>query len=384
MTCRGATCGTINMSIANSFVTSNSFILEPKWKIKNKFIELLFNSLDKDQLLSGTAQPQITLTSFKQFPIPLPPLNEQKRIVNKVSPMLDKIEQAKELINQAEKSFEERKAAILVKAFRGELTEQWRKKNDDVELDREIINNVQVQNRELDSYEAPYNLPKSWCWGKLNNLFSKKLRNGYSPKSTNEVTATKALKLSATTQGYFKEDEYKYVIEEIPEDSPYWLKNGDFLIQRGNSLKYVGTTALYTGKDNKYIFPDLMMRARIDEGIIIPQLIVRWANSHSGRKYFMNNATGTAGNMPKINQKVVKNLPVPLMPREEQKKLVEILNPILVKQQQVQEKIEKTKEKIDELEKVILAKAFRGELGTNNPKEESALELLKEILQENL
>lgn len=96
--------------------------------------------------------------------------------------------------------------------------------------------------------------------------------------------------------------------------------------------------------------------------------------------YFRANATGTAGNMPKINQKVVSQTPLNLPTFDEQIEIVRILESLFVKVQQSKEAAEAVLSQIDTMKKAILARAFRGELGTNDPTEESAVELIKAVL----
>lgn len=97
---------------------------------------------------------------------------------------------------------------------------------------------------------------------------------------------------------------------------------------------------------------------------------------------FLEQAT-TAGSrsvLPKINQKELSQIKVRLTCIEEQLEVVHILNSIFAKEQQAKEAAEQVIEQIDTMKKAILARAFRGELGTNDPTEESAEELLKAVL----
>lgn len=71
------------------------------------------------------AQPKYVQT----YPIPLPPLSEQQRIVERIEELLAKLDEAKERLQEVADSFAVRKAAILHKAFTGELTKQWRLEN---------------------------------------------------------------------------------------------------------------------------------------------------------------------------------------------------------------------------------------------------------------
>lgn len=76
----------------------------------------------------------------------------------------------------------------------------------------------------------------------------------------------------------------------------------------------------------------------------------------------------------------VKTIPLPFASLDEQAEIVHILDNLIAKEQQAKEAAEKVLEQIDLIKKSILARAFRGELGTNDPSEESAVELLRQVL----
>lgn len=372
MTCRGATCGTINMTLPKSFVTSNSLILKPKWNANLKFVKYLFESLNKRDLISGSAQPQITVKAFSEYYLPFPPIKEQERIAEKVENLLTKIDEAEQIIVETNKAFESRRASILDKTFHGELTKHWRNKsNFPMDVDQEISDS---------NKEIPFILPNGWKWKFAKDLFIEFPRNGYSPKSVESPSITKTLKLGAITKGYFKPEEHKYIMEKVPEDSYLWLKKGDFLIQRSNSIEYVGTAAVYTGEDNEYIYPDLIMKGKVNEKLVQCEWLVYWVNSYYGKDYIRKNATGTAGNMPKINKTILGNMLIPIPPNDEQKEALRILKQILLKEEKVKNLIEECSSHTDLLRKQILSKAFQGKLGTNDPTEESSIELLNEII----
>ena len=155
------------------------------------------------------------------------------------------------------------------------------------------------------------------------------------------------------------------------------------LILRANSLEKVGMSALYTGKEHEFIYPDLMMKLTIKEPNI-KRFIDYYLKTDEILNYFRLNATGTAGNMPKINQKVVLETPLILPTIQEQSEIVRILDDLFSKEQQAKEAAEAVLEQIDLIKKSILARAFRGELGTNDHIEESAVELVKDIVFNNI
>ena len=85
--------------------------------------------------------------------------------------------------------------------------------------------------------------------------------------------------------------------------------------------------------------------------------------------------------MPKINQKVVSDTPILVPTIDEQREIVRILDDLFEQEQQAQSAVETVLADIDTLKKSILARAFRGELATNDPGEESAVEMLKEVMK---
>ncbi|BBP91328.1 hypothetical protein BsIDN1_49460 [Bacillus safensis] len=92
----------------------------------------------------GDNSPSVRSTDYEKMPLPLPPVNEQKRIAEKVERLLSKIEEAKQLIEEAKETFELRRAAILDKAFRGELTRKWRGENADITTANEWIEQINL------------------------------------------------------------------------------------------------------------------------------------------------------------------------------------------------------------------------------------------------
>ena len=89
---------------------------------------------------------------------------------------------------------------------------------------------------------------------------------------------------------------------------------------------------------------------------------------------------GSRSVFPKINQKELSNLIVQITDIKEQMKIVSELDVLFAREQQVKDAAEQVTEQIDTMKKSILARAFHGELGTNDPSEESAVELLKRVL----
>lgn len=169
--------------------------------------------------------------------------------------------------------------------------------------------------------EKLFQIPSRWEWARLSEVALIGPTNGLSPKPQVVPTDVRCLSLSATTQGFFKSDCFKYVDVASEVAKQFFLKSGDLLIQRGNSIDYVGIAAIYDGPDDAYIYPDLMMRLKLSQSVnagFMQMVLV----CSEGRNYFKSKATGTQGTMPKVNQATVAGVPVPVPPFAEQSRIV--------------------------------------------------------------
>ncbi len=289
-------------------------------------------SLTTAGIIGGTS-----INKFNQIPVPIPPFEEQKRIAMKVNELMvlcDKLEDEQKaqhtLKTQAVQSAMHRLTSaedpasfgislnILERTF-----SNWFDDLTTVKHLRSTILQLAIRGNLSGESEVvkTTNMPKNWRQCKLGELLSFGPKNGYSPKPVDYETQTKSLTLSATTSGSFDASKTKFIDETIPADSHLWLDKGDILIQRGNSSEYVGVSAIYNGKRGIFIYPDLMMKIRVTEDAI-PEYIHLALLAPTTRAYFLKNATGTSGSMPKINQVVVKSTPIPLPPPAEQKRIV--------------------------------------------------------------
>ncbi|WP_419085066.1 restriction endonuclease subunit S [Phascolarctobacterium succinatutens] len=94
--------------------------------------------------------------------------------------------------------------------------------------------------------------------------------------------------------------------------------------------------------------------------------------------YLENSAVGST--LKNLNEKIVRKIPVPQFSNEEQHEIVRLIDDLLARERAAQQAAEQALASIDLMKKSILARAFRGELGTNKA---SALELLRQVLAEN-
>lgn len=341
----------------DAWLNQHIFRVDPYKVVDNNFLyyTILESISELYQKSHGMGMVHVTKGVFESHEVLLPPLNEQKRIAKKVDELLATVESTKSRLNNTQIIMKRFRKSILIAASTGNLTSEWREEN---------------------------GVNDEWRNTTLDQVILKKPKNGYSPKGVSYETPVKNLTLTATTSGKFIDGYYKYVDIDIENDSHLWLNPGDILIQRGNSIDYVGISAIYNGEKKKYIYPDLMMKILSDHKHIDNSFLHYVLLSDSTRQYFKDNATGTSGNMPKINQQVVMNTPLKLPSLAEQKEIVSQLESLFSLADLVEEKIEAAKKCVDKLTESILAKALKGELVPQDPKDEPAKKLLEHIKAE--
>lgn len=125
-----------------------------------------------------------------------------------------------------------------------------------------------------------------------------------------------------------------------------------------------------------------MMKIQVIEEKATYEFIFYALSNKATRLYFRKNATGTAGNMPKINQPIVMNTPVSLPSIAEQKEIVRRVESFFKAADTIEQQYREVKAQLDQLDQSILAKAFRGELVPQDPNDEPASILLERIRAE--
>ncbi|WP_338953138.1 restriction endonuclease subunit S [Fusobacterium nucleatum] len=349
---------------------------------------------------SATTISILNKSSTEKLFFPLSPLNEQKRIVEKLDFLFDKTKRAKEIIEEIKVDIENRKISILDRAFKGVLTSKWRNENkvSDVKELLKSINDEKIKKWEEDCIQAekdgnkkpkkpnikevedmivpveeqPYKLPNSWVWvynKSLTEIIGDGLHGTPNYDSNGEYyfingSNLKNLKIEIN-------DETKKINRIEYEKYKKKLGNSTILLSINGTL---GNIALY--KDEKIVLGKSAAYLNYSVTEIIPFIIFLLKTPYF-KLFCEENYTGST--IKNIPLSALRNFLIPLPPLEEQQEIVRILDEVLENENKVKELLE-LEERIDILEKSILNKAFKGELGTQNSSDESAIELLKEIL----
>ena len=314
-----------------------------------------FYLLSTDRFVNGgrhtysgvVGQQRISMDYVKSYAFPLPPLSEQQRIVNRIKSLFAKLDEAKEKIQNVLDGAESRKAAILHQAFTGKLTAKWRKENgvSDDSWEKKTLDSICVS-----IYDGDHMAP---------------------PKTESGIPF---LVISNVNKGKLSFKNTRFVSKEYYDSVSDTRKP-----QLGDVLyTIVGSYGIPVVVDNDRAFcfqrhMALLKPSKVDTYFLWYQLQT---------KEFYNKATEIATGTAQLTVPIkgLRKLKISLPVQAEQQEIVRRLDNLLNKEKSICKSCEVSLAAIEAMKKAILAKAFRGELGTNNPAEESSKELLREII----
>ena len=402
----GATIGKIGIFAKDMATNQACAVVKAFNEIENMYLFYFFKNA-KERLIEkakGGAQPNISQEILKNFPFSLPPIEEQKRIVEKLDSLFEKIQKIKEIIEEVKEKTTLRKESILSKAFSGELTEQWRDKNytenarellvkindEKIKLWEDECKKAEIEGRKkptkpklktidemlIPQEEEPYKLPNNWVWTRLGDIFT--IERGGSPRPikdflVNDIDGINWIKIGDTELGkkYINSTKEKIKKEGIKKSR--YVKKGDLLLT--NSMSF----------GRAYI---LNCDGCIHDGWLVLQPVFNQINReyfyhllNSKHMYNVFSELAKGSTVKNLNKDLVKTVAISLPPLEEQKEIVKVLDKVFEEENRISDLIS-LENKIEILEKTILDKAFRGELGTGNNNDEPAIELLKKCLAE--
>lgn len=355
---------------------------------------------------SATTIAILNKSKTEELLFPLPPLEEQKRIVEKLDSLFEKIQKIKEIIEEVKEKTTSRREAILSKAFSGELTEKWRGENH-TENARELL--VKINDEKLKLWEdeckkaedegrkkpakpklktidemlvgaeeMPYKLPNNWVWTRLGDIVDvkggKRIPKG--EEFSKEKTKNIYLRVTDFKNRGIDFENLKFISDEIAEKiNNYRISSKDIYLSIAGTIGKVGIIPQKI--DNSFLTENACKLTNINN--IDQKFLLNLLESSLIKKEIKSSITSSG--QPKLAIFRIENFPILLPPLEEQKEIVRVLDKIFEEENRISELIS-LENKIEILEKTILDRAFRGELGTGNSDDEPAIELLKKCLEE--
>ena len=338
--------GTTNQQINSAIPKINSLCLYYYLCTENFVQDLL-------SMASATTIAIVNKSKMESCAFPLPPLSEQQRIVERIEELFAKLDEAKERLQEVADSFAVRKAAILHKAFTGELTKQWRWENG-------VSYESWEEKKGEDFFEYVTSGSRGWAkyYSDKGSIF---IRMGNLNHGTMELD--------------FSDIQYVELPDQV-EGQRSKLQKNDILI---SITADVGMIALVREDMDAYINQHVALARPKND--LYAEFLAWYFVSNDGLQQMQNKQRGATKiglGLQDIRSIILK---IPTLP--EQHEIVRLIDDLLARERAAQQAAEQALASIDLMKKSILARAFRGELGTNKASEASALELLKQVLAEN-
>lgn len=341
----------------------------------------------------GGSLMRVKPSTLKGYPLPLAPIPEQQRIVEKIETLFAELDKGEEAVREVQKLLARYRQSMLKAAVTGELTADWRAANGPPkETGEELLARVLKQRRESwqgrGRYKEPKeqngkelpDLPDGWAWVTVDQLLRSDLSNGRSVPDAEE--GFPVLRLTALKQGLIDLKERKIGAWDAESASNYLVHQHDVLVSRGNgSKRLVGLGGIVAECPDGIAYPDTMIRIPPLLEFVLPDWFIQIWNSPFMRAQIEAAAKTTAG-IYKINQGDIRAFAIPLPPLEEQNAVAALVEEGL-SQTKVTENWCKTElKRSTALRQSILKDAFSGNLIPQDPSDEPAEELLERVRTE--
>jgi type I restriction enzyme S subunit len=300
---------------------ANRELLDPSW-----LYHLCRSDVVLDQVLPrmrGASYPAVTDGDVLTSEIPLPPLDEQRRIVARIEELFARIEEARRLRAAADEDAERLMSAALEEIFREAETEGWPIKT-------------------------------------VGNVIEGKPQYGTSQKASEEPVGVPILRMGNIVDDQVSFDSLKYINLPPDEEAKYLLREGDILFNRTNSAELVGKSAVYPG-GRRAVFASYLIRIVADCRKAMPHFVAAYINSPLGRQYIQSQLTRAIGQV-NVNAKKLQAMPIPVPPLPEQRRIVEYLDGVQAQVVELKRLQAESAAELERLSGAVLARAFRGEL----------------------
>lgn len=335
-----------------------------------------------NQRLRGIQLPRLTTKDLLALTVPVAPLAEQRRIVAKVEALFSESKTVREALDKVAVLLRRFSQSVLAKAFGGELNQ--RAPNDEtgqkfmerMGQERQRIWNLEKRGR----YKQPLTpdvaslpkLPSNWCWATIDQLSI--VVRGASPRPAGDS---------------------RFFGGKIP-----WITVGSLTADEQPHLETVRETVTEAGRDaSRYIEPHTLLLTNSGATLGVPKITLIGGCINDGivgllhvdyplksyLYYFLKSQTkrlrdiNQGAAQPNLNTDIIRAIKVPIPPLKEQEEIVARIEGLFSLSDRIEIDVKKTKEKTDSIDRVILARAFRGELVPQDSNDELASVLLKRI-----
>lgn len=288
---------------------------------------------------------------LSRFPVPLAPLNEQRRIVAKLEELLSDLDAGVAALERVRAKLKRYRAAVLKAAVEGRLTANWREQHPAAEPASELLDRILDERRRLweteqearftaakktppknwrENYVEPPppdssglpQLPQGWCWTTMDAISSVVggVTKGQRRNGEASYRQVPYLRVANVQRGFLDLSEMKAIDATERDIADLRLQPGDILFNEGGDRDKLGRGWVWGGEIEECIHQNHVFRARL----FLPELQSKFFSHHGnsfGREWFTREGKQSV-NLASINLTVLKRFPIPLPPVAEQREML--------------------------------------------------------------
>lgn len=398
------------------FGSTEFHVLRPQEGISAEYVYYYvsgktFRREAEHNMSGAVGQRRVTTPYLSACQLPLPPSEEQRRIVARIEELFSELDDGIASLNKAREQLRVYRQSLLKNAFAGKLTARWREENRDklesVEaLQKRILSErAERYRQELAAWESggrrgskpkpPKPLPRvtpeeiaempelpcGWAYVRVGAVIDDPVY-GTAKKCDYESGGKGVLRIPNVVSGRVDASDLKFAEFSDDEIATYRLEAGDILVIRSNgSVSIVGKCALVTPRESDFLYAGYLIRLRPLQGLVVPAYLVNALASHALRKQIEEKAKSTSG-VNNINTGEIQSLIFSLCGTEEQRQILSEVESRLSEVDQLDQMLTTALQQADALRQSILRKAFSGRLVAQDENDEPAAKLLERIRAE--
>lgn len=313
------------------WVNNHAHVLQATEHVLLEYVEIYINAISLVPYVTGSAQPKLSQHMMSKIPVPVPPIEEQQRIVETVRSVSEHLGLIDTLQSQYQDNLATLKSKIIDAGIQGKLTEQLPEDGNAEELYQQIQREKLALEKAgkikkskplppISDEEKPFDIPENWKWYRLSDISSTNIGLTYHPEDVCD-DGTIVIRSSNIVNSKMDYSDIVKVKCEIRKNQ--YLNNNDIVIcARNGSKALVGKCAIYEGESDKIAFGAFMAVLRTS----YYKYVFYYLLTNTFRRYFQSD---DSKQISQVTQNILKEAIIPLPPLAEQKRIVAKLEELL-------------------------------------------------------